>query len=287
MVLITGAAGKTGQAVIRALGKHGVPIRALVYRGEQRQAVERAGARQTVVGDMQDYDIMRRVAKGVNAVYHICPNMSPYEVLCGNHVIEACKENGVRRLVYHSVLHPQIEAMPHHWWKMRVEELLLESGLDFTILQPAAYMQNILAGWTAIVESGTYRVPYSVETRLAMVDLLDVAAVAATVLSDPVHIGATYGLVGPGLLTQVEVAACLSSLLNRRVVAEQIPLSEWKANAATAGLGNYQVDTLEKMFTYYDQFGLVGNAWLLERLLGKSATTLTAFFERILDRQGD
>ena len=61
--------------------------------------------------------------------------------------IRAAQSAGVERFVYHSVLHPQVEIMAHHWQKMRVEEQLFESGLSFTILQPAAYMQNVLAGW--------------------------------------------------------------------------------------------------------------------------------------------
>ena len=76
-------------------------------------------------------------------------------------VIGAAREADVEHLVFHSVLHPQIEAMPHHWQKMRVEELLLQSGLHYTILQPTIYMQNILASWDAISQNGVYPVPYA------------------------------------------------------------------------------------------------------------------------------
>ena len=72
------------------------------------------------------------------------------------------------------MLHPQIEAMPHHWEKMRVEEMLFAAGLDVTVLQPTAYMQNILGMARDIVEAG-FRVPYPVETPLSLVDLDDVA----------------------------------------------------------------------------------------------------------------
>jgi uncharacterized protein YbjT (DUF2867 family) len=96
--------------------------------------------------------------------------------------------------------------MPHHWLKLRVEERLFASGLSFTILQPAAYMQNILASWEIIVGQGLYRVPYSAETRLSMVDLLDAAEVAANVLLDPAHQDAVYELCGTGPMSQLEVA---------------------------------------------------------------------------------
>ena len=81
--------------------------------------------------------------------------------------------------------------MTHHWNKLRVEETLFESGLSYTILQPASYMQNVLGGWQAIVEHGVYAAPYSVETRMSMVDLEDIAEATAVVLTEPGHLGAT------------------------------------------------------------------------------------------------
>jgi len=129
------------------------------------------------------------------------------------------------------VLHPQTEKMPHHWRKLRVEELLLESGLPFTILQPAAYMQNIAAGWERIREAGVYRVPYPVATRISLVDLQDVAEVAAMVLLGDDHLGATYELVGTAPLSQVEVAQQLAAALGRPVRAEAISLDVWEQEA--------------------------------------------------------
>ena len=88
-------------------------------------------------------------------------------------------------------LHPQIEEMPHHWNKLRVEEMLLRSGLDITILQPTAYMQNSLPEWDRMKRDGIFRVPYPIETRLSLVDLDDVAEVAALALTNAGHSGAT------------------------------------------------------------------------------------------------
>jgi uncharacterized protein YbjT (DUF2867 family) len=210
--------------------------------------------------------------------------MNPDETAIGRTAITAARNSGVQHFVYHSVLHPQTEAMPHHWHKLRVEEMLFESGLDFTILQPAAYMQNILAGWTAIVGQGVYRVPYPVETRLGMVDLEDVAAVAATVLTEPGHTGATYELAGAEALTQVEVATILSQVLDRPVQAEQIPIAAWIQQAQEAGLGTYQIETLVKMFRYYEQHDFWGNPRVLGWLLNRPPRQFTAFFENFVSK---
>jgi uncharacterized protein YbjT (DUF2867 family) len=280
MILVTGAAGKTGRAVIRALIAKGEAVRALVHRPEQIQSVEALGAQQGVVGDMRLQVPMAQAAQGVQAVYHICPNVSPDEVAIGQVAIAAARSAGVKHFVYHSVLHPQVEAMPHHWQKLRVEEKLFESGLSYTILQPAAYMQNVLAHWDQIMGQGVYPVPYAVETRLSMVDLEDVAEAAAVVLTEPGHTGAVYELAGVEVLSQTEVATILSQQLERPVRAEAVSLETWERRARESGLGDYQVETLVKMFHYYERYGFWGNPRVLSWLLGRPPTTFAAFVER-------
>ncbi len=285
LILVTGAAGKTGRAAIRALVAKGRAVRALVHHPDQARLVQELGAQEVVAGDMRLQTTMEQAAQGVRAIYHICPNMSPDEVLIGQVAIAAARTAGVEHFVYHSVLHPQTEAMPHHWHKLLVEERLFESGLAYTILQPAAYMQNVLAHWERIREEGVYPVPYAVETRLGMVDLGDVAAAAATVLTEAGHEGATYELAGTEVLSQTEVATILSQQLGRPVRAQALSLDAWQQGARAAGLGDYQVETLVKMFRYYERYGFWGNPRVLSWLLGRSPTTFSAFVQRTMQEQ--
>lgn len=282
MILITGAGGKTGRAIIRALIAKGATVRALLHRPEQATSIQDLGTLEITVGDMRDQAAMEQAARGARAIYHICPNVNPDEVSIGQVVIAAARSAGIERLVYHSVLHPQTEAIPHHWHKLRVEERLFESGLDYTILQSAAYMQNVLAQWDPMMEQGIYPVPYAIETRLGMVDLEDVAQAAAVVLTESGHVGATYELAGPGVLSQAEVANILSQKLRRPVRAQVMPLDEWERQARTGGMGDYAIETLLKMFRYYERYGFWGNPRVLTWLLGRSPTTFMAYVERIV-----
>ena len=178
MILTTGAGGKTGQAVIRALVARREKVRALARRPEQAAALQDAGVADIVIEDLLDEVGMVRAMAGVKAVYLIAPNVHPEEDRIGEIAITAARTAGVKRLAYHSVLHPQTRAMPHHWRKLAVEQRLFESGLDITILQPAAYMQNLLPYWEMLVAEGRYRVPYGEGATLSLVDLEDVAEVA-------------------------------------------------------------------------------------------------------------
>lgn len=287
MILVTGAAGKTGRAIIRALVAREQAVRALVHRDEQAQLVKSLGAQEAMAGDMRDERTLRLATWDVRAVYHICPNVSPDELPIGKLAITAAQDAGVEQFVFHSVLHPQTEAMTHHWNKLRVEEALFESRLPCVILQPASYMQNVLAGWRATVERGVYAVPYSVETRMSMVDLEDVAQAAAVVLTEPGHLGATYELAGPDALTQTRVAEILSKQLRRPVHAEQITIEAWTRQAQAAGMGAYQIETLVKMFRYYDRHGFCGNPRALSYLIGREPAKFETFVERTMRERTD
>ncbi len=229
------------------------------------------------MADLLDGDAIRRAVQGVRAIYHICPNMHPQEVEIGRIVLAAAAAEGVAHFVYHSVLHPQVEAMPHHWLKLRVEELLFASPVPWTILQPAAYMQNVLAYWPAIVQEGVYRVPYAVATRLGLVDLADVTAAAVRVLTEAGHAGAIYELAGAEVLTQTAVAQILSQTLGRPVRAEASDRQQWAVHARHSGLSPYAVDTLLRMFEYYEAHGFWGNPFVLHQLLGRAPRTFAEF----------
>jgi NAD(P)H dehydrogenase (quinone) len=285
MILVTGAAGKTGQAVIKALMGRGARVRALVRNPAHTGALMSLGAAEVALGSFADEVALARAAAGVRAIYHICPNVSRDEVAYARAVAKAAKARGVKRFVYHSVLHPQIEAMPHHWAKMHTEEMLFASGFDLTILQPTAYTQNILGAWQGINADGVFRVPYPVETQLCLVDLDDVAEAAAVVLTQDGHAGATYELVGTGSLSQLEVAAAIGAALKRDVRAEAESLAAWESRARAAGMGEHERNTLSAMFRYYADHGLIGNSNALTWLLGRAPTSLAAYLSRVAGGQ--
>jgi uncharacterized protein YbjT (DUF2867 family) len=284
MILVTGAAGKTGRQVIRRLVETGASVRAMVFRPEQVEEITGLGAHEAVVGDLLDGACVSRALDGVRAVYHMCPNVHPREVEIGEAVITAARCAGVDHLVFHSVLHPDVEDMPHHWLKFQVERILPESGLAFTILRPCAYMQNLLPQLPQMVEHGTLEVPYDVEAKLSVVDLQDVAAAAAKVLSESGHEGNTYELCGPDSCSHSRMARTFGSILGRPVEAVAVDPSAWEKKARSSGLGDYAIEALMRMFQWYDRNDFVGVSSDLERLLGRSACSFDAFARRASDR---
>lgn len=287
MILITGAGGKTGKALTMTLAKV-ESVYSFVHREEQVPVLKSLGAEKVIVGDMRDESAIRSAMQGIRAVYHICPNMSPDEVEIGNLLIEEARKSGVGHFVYHSVLHPQTEKMKHHWGKLRVEEMLFESSLPFTILQPAPYMQNLLAGWKSIVKEGVLHVPYSVDSKFSFIDLEDLAEAAKVVLTEQNHTNAIYELAGTLAMSHVEVAEILRNVLDRDVHAEKEEIGNWRFRAERSSKGTqskrdaYAIENLVRMFEYYDQWGLSGNPNVLRWLLKREPTSLESFIERIV-----
>lgn len=282
MILITGASGKTGKALIRRLLKRGAKVRALVHHPDQQSELSALGLTDIVAGDLRQRSTMLKAAAGVETIYHICPNMSPDEVRIGRLMIEAARTCHVRRLVYHSVLHPNVRLMPHHLNKARVEELLFTSGLSFTILQPTAYMQNIQAYWPRIVSEGIYAVPYSAGTRLGLVDLEDVTAAAERMILEPGFENGVFELVGTPAFSQNEIVQLIGDKIGRTVQVETISRSAWEGNARQAGMPEYAIRTLLSMFEYYEKYGMVGNPAILDWILNRTPTSFPQFVDRIL-----
>jgi uncharacterized protein YbjT (DUF2867 family) len=282
MILVTGANGKSGRAVIRALCNKGKSVRAFAHRSEQVRQLKEIGAEDVVVGDMLDRTSLEKASQGISAVYHISPSANPMEATMGELAIEIAASAKVGRFVYHSVLHPHLRGLTHHQQKLLVEEKLYESGLPFTILQPGTYMQNLLAMWGAITKEKVLRAAYTVDSRLSMTDLEDIAEAAAIVLTEDGHLGATYELCGPEILTPVDMAKIISQQLGAEVRVESIPPDKWAANARTMGLTDHQIDTLSRMFKYYSRFGFVGNPNVLSWILKRPATDFSTFVKRML-----
>lgn len=281
MILVTGAAGKTGLAVLDALKTRGVKTRAFVRDDEQILPVRQAGATEVVVGDLLDADVWRLATTAVSHIYHIGPNLHPNEVRIAQLMIAAARAIGNCRVVYHSVIHPQIREMPHHWRKLKVENILFDSGLPFTVLQPTAYMQNLLPYLPTIQNDGILPVPYPAETSLSLVDLRDVATVAAKVLTEPGHKYATYELVGTEPLSQTAVADTFSQILHRPIEVRPVSLATWEAQALANGTAKETVKTAVAMFAYYAASGMAGNSQVLRFLLGHEPTSLVDFIKRI------
>jgi NAD(P)H dehydrogenase (quinone) len=280
MILVTCAGGKTGRAIVPALSGASQDLRAMVGRAESEASISGLGAVEIVSGALTDADAVASALQGVDTVYYIAPNMTPDERLIGDIVIDEAKAAGVKQFIFHSTLHTQIEALPHHWARHFVEQALINSGLSYTILQCGSYMQNMLPGWLKMVESGVHSMAYDIDAPMSLVNLDDIAEVAVKVSTDPGYENAIFEICGPAI-TLRQKAEILSSVLGIPIQAEKEPLDAFLDHGRAAGFSEFTLATMAKMFPYYDSHGLVGNAKILGWILGRDPTDFESFVRRV------
>lgn len=284
-ILVIGGAGKFAGQVTSALAKRGAQVRAMIRSEERAESAYALGATGTVVADLGDYASLVRAVKGCWAVFHIGPAFLPFETQAGWAVIEAAKNEGIERFVYSSAMHISAASMINHDAKRLVEGRLIESGLDYTILQPARYMQGVLLGWSNIINNGVFADAFSAERKVAFVDFADVAEVAAICLTTPGFGGASFELCAEGTLDRHEVAAMMSRVLDRPISAGTVPIEVYLDHLPQHP---YLQDGLRRMMAFYDQHGFPGgNSLVLSSILERPPTDYETFFQRFVNEQNE
>ena len=221
-VAVIGGNGKTGRAVRDALTARAIG---------------------SISTGRDEWSDLASAVRGCDAAYLIAPNMHPDEPRYVAEALAATIAAGIRRVVYHSVAAPYVPQMPHHLGKARSEDVVRRSGLDWTILQPGAYLQNLDL-------TNDLQVPYDVDARFGFADLTEVGQAAAVVLGDDGHVGATYELA-----TRVASPAELAAEAGHRAVRIAVPEGTHPWVGA--------------MFDYYDHHGLLVGTRPLDMLLGR------------------
>lgn len=284
MIVVTSAAGFSGQTVVRALVARGHAVRAFVRGEAQARTVRGLGAADVLDADLRSPGDARRALHGAQALYFICPRFAPDEPDMMALWISAAQACGLPRFVYQGVAHPYIQDMPHHWDKLRAQLLLERSDLGFSVIQPTNYMRNITWAWNTLVDTGAYTLPYSADTPLTWVDADDVGEAAARVLTEPGHDCGIYELCGTdGGITRRQLCELLSSRLGREIRPAQADWAQWRTLPRYAGWSPAAMARLKAMFDYYGQHGLrAGNPRVLSMLLGRPATTYEEYLDRLL-----
>ena len=282
MILITGASGNVGRAVIQAVRATGSPFRAL-YRSATEAAKATPGT-VAVIGDFADRASLKKAVEGVDSIFLVCSPI-PELVQLETNVIEAAKESGtVRHIVLNSALGAEDYPKSFPSWHRRVEETLKASGLGYTIVRPNSFMQNILAYMAPGIRAQGAFYSAAGAARYSYLDLRDIARAVARILTAPDdHAGKVYELNGPEALTNGELAVRISRTAGRLVTFVEIP-EDIQANAMTdLGMPEWQVTALLDLQRYYTggQGGQVTNT--LRDLLAEEPITIDRFLEEFKD----
>ncbi len=238
MILVTGATGNTGRAVVDGLLAVGARVRAMVRRAEQAGSFP-AGV-EVAVADMGRADSLPAAVEGVEQMLLISP-LDPGLVEMQGQMARAAQAGGVRRIVKISteIADPQSEALIGRWHGL-AEQAVEATGLAFFHLRPCNFMQNLYSFARDIESTGSFSAPLG-SARISLVHVDDLASVtvAALLKSDPgngslVVTGAdrpTYGefaqALGAALGRPIRYEATTPDIAQQRFLAAGVPA--WKA----------------------------------------------------------
>jgi uncharacterized protein YbjT (DUF2867 family) len=230
-----------------------------------------------VVADLRNRDSLEAALDGMDGLFLILPAFAPDTVELGTNAIGAAAASGVRRVVYSGVYHPSL-SLVNHADTRPVQEALYRSGMEFTVLQPAMYMQGLTASWRAAVDTGSYTAPWSRGAAMTYVDFRDVAEVVATAFAGDELVGGTFELAAGGTSTGEQIAALMSRYAGRQVEAVDVPPAAAVESLPPGPLRH----GLAAMFTDYDTYGFHGgNDVVLRTLLGRPPRTVEQFIAEL------
>lgn len=243
-ILVTGATGRQGGAVIAQLRAKHFPVRALTRNPDKPQARQFVGhGAEAVRGDMNDLDSLSRAVDGVYGVFSMqtpAEHGSAVEVRQGINVADAAKRTRVSHFVYSSVgSADQHTGIPHFDSKARIEDHIRGTGLRFTIFRPVFFMENLL-GVRERIEQGVLALPLRPDTRLQMIAVDDICAFVALAFEKPGHWQNRIVDIAGDEVSMTELAASLSHISAQEVRYEQVPWDEFEKAAGAEMTAMYR-----------------------------------------------
>jgi uncharacterized protein YbjT (DUF2867 family) len=275
MILITGATGNIGVELVKILSGARQAVRAFVRNRARCQAITVPGI-ELVEGDFAKPETFMPALDGVDRLFLLIPSSSEVEQQQRNFV-DAAKRSKVRHLVKVS----QLAADEHAAGRFQryhgaVEKHILKSGIPYTFLRPNLFMQGLLHFRSTISSEGAFYAPAG-DAKVSIVDVRDIASIAAKALTEWGHAGKTYDITGPEALTHTGMAQQLSRAVRKEIKYVDIPPAAMREALLRFGMPAWQADGVVEDYEHYRRGEASAVASTVRDLTGKEATSFSQF----------
>jgi len=279
MILVTGAAGLNGTALVRTLSAKGIAVRALVRNAAKAAPLAALPNVEIVVADMARPETLSAALAGIDRAM-LNSSADPAMLEVQSTFIAAAAKAGVKHVVKLSGIMPELDS-PFRFARMHgeIEKRLEASGMGFTHLRAGEFMPTYFRQVPSIVAKGALFLPME-DQRIASIDVGDLAEISALVLTRPGHEGKVYPLTGPEALTMTEVAERLSAATGRTVKYINVAPEVAKKAQLAAGLPPYMADAIAELFAERRKGKESQVSPVAELLLGRRPTSFAEFAKR-------
>ena len=222
-VLVTGASGQQGGAVLNALLARGHQVRALTRKPDSEWAASVASRGvEVVAGDFTDQESLVRAATGVDTIFLMTTFMEAgidAEIEQGLAMVEATNQANVGHLVFTSVASAdKATGIPHFESKFKVEEAIIASGISYTIVAPVFFMENITSPWYLPgILDGTLAMPMPADAALQQIAVETIGQFVASIIERRESVFGQRFDIASDEKTGEEVAQILSEKLGRTI----------------------------------------------------------------------
>lgn len=250
MILVTGANGRPGSAVVREFARQGHPVRALVRDPAKVGELATLPGVEIVHGDMLHPETLQPALAGVRRVLMIS-GAGPQLLETQCTFIDAVRNAGVEHIVKFSGK-DSIDGFDTERFRSsrsheQVLRYLVASGMPWTVLRPSQFMEVYFEEVPDLVRSGELRLPLG-DTTLAPVAIQDIAKVAYQVLTTDGHEYTTYPMTGPEALTMDEVAQRLSEAIGKPIRYRDVTSAEKQQEWMLAGYPPARASAFAQLF---------------------------------------
>ncbi|MFI1581120.1 NAD(P)H-binding protein [Embleya sp. NPDC020630] len=229
MIVITGATGNIGRALVGQLAAAGEDVVAVSRRPQLTDLPNGVRHARADVGDSAS---MRPVLNGADALFVLLAGELNAHGESPDNLVGAAADAGVGRIVLvSSQLNTTRPQAPSHARLRAFEAAVRTSGTDFTILRPGAFASNAFAWAESVRGKRTVFAPFG-DSALPVVDPADIADTAAVVLREDGHAGRTYELTGPEAITPRRQVEVISAALGEPVAFVELSREEAHAHMA-------------------------------------------------------
>lgn len=275
MILITGATGNIGVELVKILSGARQSVRAFVRNRARSQAITVPGI-ELVEGDFAKPETFMPALDGVDRLFLLIPSSSEVEQQQRNFV-DAAKRSKVRHLVKVSQLAADEHAAGRFQrYHAAVEKHILKSGIPYTFLRPNLFMQGLLNFRSTISSEGAFYAPAG-DAKVSIVDVRDIASIAAKALTEWGHAGKTYDITGPEAPTHAEMAEQLSKALGKQINYVDVPPAAMREALLRFGMPAWQADGVVEDYEHYRRGEASAVASTVRDLTGKEATSFSQF----------
>jgi uncharacterized protein YbjT (DUF2867 family) len=279
MILVTGATGLNGRALLHLLSERGIAARALVRNPAKAEAIAALPNVEIVQGDMARPETLASALRDIDRAMLISSS-DPTMLEVQSNFIDAAGKAGVKHVVKLSGIMPELDSA-FRFARMHgeIEKRLEASGMAFTHLRAGEFMLAYFRQAPVIAARGAMFLPME-DARIASIDVGDIAEIAASVLTGSGHEGKTYPLTGPEALTMTQVAAKLSAATGKTIRYVNVAPEDARQAQLAAGMPPYLADALFELFAERRN-GKEARVWPdAEALLGRPPTSFDEFARR-------